>query len=693
MTQSELITVWLIGSRLQKFDGLLSALSELQLTVQQYPDLSTLSELAPDVTCVLVLDVNAAASLSPSETSELTQFAERDNTRVIVLADGQEQIDLEKVFNRGNTDFIQGQNVVAVVKQRLKQLTQKDNQINKTKEMQQRLEDAQHIACFGYWTLYVDSCRMFFSKSAQTLFHPNRLQVDLSFTHYLDMVHIGDRDSVQRAVDACAQQGRSFSIDHRMTFVDGQTRYFHCNGRRYAQDKSASDTNMVLATIQDITERKLVEITNEHLALYDNLTDLCNRRLFAQRLQQAIEHAKRQEKLLAVCFLDLDNFKTINDNLGHAVGDELLRSIARRLRAALRQEDIIGRIGGDEFAVAIKGVHTITEIETIIDKIQTSLAKAYHIRHHRLSVTCSIGVTVFPMDNTSWETLLNNADAAMYQAKQQGGDRYCYYSYDMQDRERRRQSLTQQLRKALERGEMQVYYQPQYNSSAEKIVGVEALLRWFHPDYGLLTPDKFLDLAEESGQIIPIGKWALRHCCAQLAQWRDEGMGQVRLTFNLSAKQLTHTGLPRFIGLVLKQYQLDPAQVCFEFTENTVMRNQGECRSAISALKRVGVRLNIDDFGIGESSMEYLQQLPIDTLNIDRSFIMDIAEREQDGTTAKAIIAMAHGMGLKVMAEGVETRSHVNFLRKYRCDEFQGLLFSPPVSAEHLRRLLTSEIS
>ncbi|MEJ2179356.1 MAG: EAL domain-containing protein [Gammaproteobacteria bacterium] len=422
----------------------------------------------------------------------------------------------------------------------------------------------------------------------------------------------------------------------------------------------------------------------QHQALYDSLTDLSNRRLFQERLSHAMSKAHREEKLLAVCFFDLDNFKMINDNLGHAVGDELLKSVARRLRSTMRHGDIIARISGDEFAVAVEGLSNVDELEKIVEKLRFRLSQPYRIRGHKIYTSASIGVALYPLDSADRSTMLRNADAAMYRAKELGGNRYCYYTYDMNDRARRRLEMERSLRNAIARNELCLYYQPQISSETNAVVGVEALLRWNHSEFGLLAPAKFLSIADDSGLMLSIGQWVFENACSELLRWHQIGYSDLRLSINLSSKQFSQEDVVKHIRQVLLSAKLDPGFICVEITEDVAMKSISGTIDTMNQLKLLGLRTAIDDFGAGHSSMNLLQKLPIDSLNIDRSFIMRIAEREQDGNAAKGIIALAHSLGLKVVAEGVETRTQAAFLKQQHCDVLQGYYFSPPVPAEQI---------
>jgi len=688
---TQTFTVYLVGNPPNKED-LLRGLSNLPLVRIEADRTSKLVEIPNVGFQVFVVAANIVSQLKKKELTRLTEIASRETGRVMIIGDDNSD-DFAAVAHLRNIDFIISPHPGSLAINRVLSLHSRQRESHNILELQERLEKAQNIASLGYWTLYVDSCRMYFSKTALKLLSDRKLNDEISFSHYLDKVHLDDRELLEKVVDACAQRGRSFSIDHRVVLPNGETRFLHCNGRRFVQDDRHSGANMVFATIQDITQRKLVEITNEHWALYDPLTDLSNRRLFAKRLKEALDVCAEDSNLLALCYIDLDNFKPVNDNLGHAIGDELLRSVSKRLRAALRQDDIVARLGGDEFAVAIAGVASMDEVEAILNKLQSSLSKVHQIRHHRLNVTCSIGVSVYPLDQSNWKELLSHADAAMYQAKKKGGDQYCYYSDYMLDKQKRQAVLIEQLKHALDNAQLHVYYQPQYIANTQQLDAVEALLRWQHPEWGMMMPDKFLRLAEETNEIHAIGQWAIRKSCAHLAGWRARGMTDLGLVLNLSALQLQHKGSVSCLEHALTQYQIPANFISVEIDEAALVNLTPQIRSAIDQLDQMGVHIRVDNYGLNSSSMDYLVDLPVDMLSIDRSLVMNIAERASDGARAKSIIRLAHSFGLRVGAEGVETLSQVNFLHACGCDYLQGYWFSPPLSVEQVTQHLEQKLA
>ncbi len=456
----------------------------------------------------------------------------------------------------------------------------------------------------------------------------------------------------------------------------------------------AGNTTQYVSLFIDISEQKANEARIVHQAYYDELTDLPNRRLFNERLAAALEMARRREWTAVVMFLDLDRFKTINDTLGHDIGDRLLISIAQRLTAVIRQEDLVARMGGDEFTLLLPQIEQRHDAAIVANKILQALSDPVKIEDHELYVTSSIGIALFPDDGKSADELMKNADSAMYQSKEKGGNHHQFYSADMNGEAGERLALESDLHKALERDEFELHYQPQVALTSGRISGMEALIRWRHSALGLIPPGRFIPLAEETGLIVSIGEWALNHACNQLKQWQDAGLTAPRVAVNLSARQFHDHDLPATVAAALAASGLAPAHLELEITESIVMHDATANIETMLKLKNMGLTLSIDDFGTGYSSLSYLKRFPLNTLKIDASFIRSLNDTEDgdDGAIVKAIIAMAHSLGLGVIAEGVEEQRQLAFLQAQGCDEVQGFYFSRPLTADKMKQLLQQGI-
>ena len=456
------------------------------------------------------------------------------------------------------------------------------------------------------------------------------------------------------------------------------------------KDHAGKITHFV-STGKDISERIQVQERLQHMAHHDALTDLPNRNLFLDRLQQSLTRARWHDRLVAVMFLDLDRFKNINDTLGHTVGDQLLLQLSERLSNSVRDGDTIGRFGGDEFAILLDDINSDSHISLLAEKLLDTLKKPFKINKHELFVTASIGISIFPNDGEDSDTLLRNADVAMYRAKDLGKNNYQFYSDDLSARIFERMTLESHLRHALERNEFVLYYQPQIDTRTQKIMGVEALLRWKHPEFGLVTPNNIVPLMEETGLIEKVGHWALETACRQARKWHDAGWTYLHLSVNISSRQFND---PDFISLVhdiISTTGINPEYLELELTESMLIRNASATINALNTLSSLGVRFAIDDFGTGYSSLSYLRRFPIDTIKIDRSFIHDVTDNPDDAAIASAIIVMGQNLSLNVIAEGVENQQQLEFLSSRNCHYLQGNLFSRPLPAEEFSTLLRQQ--
>ncbi len=429
----------------------------------------------------------------------------------------------------------------------------------------------------------------------------------------------------------------------------------------------------------------------QHQAYHDTLTGLPNRALFNDRLNQAILHAQRNSLILAVLFLDLDRFKTINDTLGHAIGDQLLRLVASRLRQVVRKDDTVARLGGDEFTILLNPISRAQDAGEISQKLINSLLKPFDCYGRELHITTSIGIAVYPDDGADTESLMKNADTAMYNAKAQGRNKYGFFVADMYATSLNLLEMENSLRGALAREDFVVYYQPQCDIYNGRIAAVEALVRWQHEEMGLVPPTVFIPILEETGLIVPVGEWILKNACVQVKAWNDTGIPPVRVTVNFSSHQFNQHKLGDTIARILDEIGFPPEHLTLEITESVLMKNAEDTVRTLNDLSIMGIHLAIDDFGTGYSSLNYLKRFPIDTIKIDKSFVRDIPTDPDDTAIVKAIIAMAHALNLKVIAEGVETEEQLAFLRGYRCDAVQGFLFDKPLPNEELASRLALE--
>jgi diguanylate cyclase (GGDEF)-like protein/PAS domain S-box-containing protein len=469
------------------------------------------------------------------------------------------------------------------------------------------------------------------------------------------------------------------------------------NGERYPQGTSISQVkdragraSHYVCVSSDITKYKQYEARLAFIAHHDALTDLPNRLSFQTHLREVLVRARSDHSLVALMFIDLDRFKLINDSLGHVVGDQLLKAAAQRLTGCIRQSDLVARLGGDEFVVVLDRVKSPQEVAKVAVKLIDVLAAPFSLAGHELSVSASIGVSCYPQDGADVDVLLKHADAAMYRAKEMGRNTFQFFSADMNADSVEQLIMTNNLRIAIAQQQFRLHYQPRIELSTGRVTGVEALIRWQHPQLGLLLPEQFIHLAEESGLIGAIGEWVLETACRQAKAWQHVGPPRLRMAVNLSARQFREPNFARQIGAILRDAELDSDLLELEITESMVMQDLERTRTILCELKNLGVAIAIDDFGTGYSSLAYLKRFPVDYLKIDRSFVRDLPNSVEDVAISRAIIALAKSLKLRVIAEGVETRGQQVFLEANGCDEGQGYLMGRPVSAEETEALLRS---
>ncbi len=451
------------------------------------------------------------------------------------------------------------------------------------------------------------------------------------------------------------------------------------------------NVSLALENFDRADEKTKADERIEYLASHDSLTNLPNREMFNGLLRRTIDAAERYQRSFAVLFIDLDRFKVINDSLGHDAGDMLLVEIGGRLRNALRSSDVVARLGGDEFVVILEEAAERHEVERIAGELLSVLSQPLQLSGHECHTTASIGIAMYPSDGADMQTLTKNADMAMYLAKEDGKNGFRFFTKEIKAQSIERLTLESRLRRALERDQFSLHYQPKVDMASGQITGVEALLRWNHPELGLVSPGQFIPLAEETGLIVPIGRWVLEEACAQNMAWQRRGLRPVTMAVNLSPRQFADANLLHDVDEALLASGMSPVLLQLEVTESMVMRNVSRAIKVLDAIQSRGIRLAIDDFGTGYSSMSLMKQFPIDTIKIDRSFVRDLPNDSEDQAIAQAIISMGKALGMTVIAEGVETMEQQTFLRNHACDEMQGFLFSKPLPPRQMADMLRTE--
>ena len=521
--------------------------------------------------------------------------------------------------------------------------------------------------------------------------------------HYSFLVHHDDMEQAKYVFNERRIGTRSAkNIELRLKCKDdGNSRHFNnrtlpielsAMGMYTGNNESKSSYTGTYGVARDVTERKIAEDTINFQAYHDLLTKLPNRALLNDRLSLAINQAKREEEKLAVMFLDLDRFKNINDSLGHMIGDELLQQVSVRLKECIRAADTLARFGGDEFTLMLPKLHNGQEdARKLAEKITSTLKQPFNIDGHELYVSASIGIALYPQDGTNIDSLIKHADVAMYHVKGQGKNGYQFYSNEMNVPYIEKLSMDTGIHKALDNDEFNLVYQPQVNLRTGEIVGVEALLRWEHPEHGAISPSEFIPFAEESGLIIDIGAWVLKTACAELSKWRSAGLPEIRMSINISARQLMEENIVEDIKNIMKDYNVPGHCLELEITEHAIMNDMDSMIRKLKELSAHDITIAIDDFGTGYSSLSYLHKLPIQTLKIDRTFLKESRINKGDNTIINTIVAMAKGLGLNVIAEGVESQAQLEYLREIECCEAQGFLFGKPLPPEVISQLLIQE--
>jgi diguanylate cyclase (GGDEF)-like protein/PAS domain S-box-containing protein len=504
---------------------------------------------------------------------------------------------------------------------------------------------------------------------------------------WAEMTHPDDQSAEEIQLERVLNRRiQGYSLDKRFIRQDGALLYASVSTRCVRQANGMVDH--FVTVIQDITERRQAAEHIEHLAYYDALTGLPNRTLLNDRLQQALLRAGREHNLAGMLLVDLDRFKLINDALGHKIGDRLLSEVATRLQQCLRQCDTISRQGGDEFAILLPDLTSSDDATRVAQRMLDAMIQPLRLDGRELNITCSIGISLYPRDGRTSESLLKNADIALYRAKDMGRNNYQFYLSGGTMLSRERLNLETDLRHAMNRRQLELYYQPKWDFRTDAITGAEALIRWNHPDLGLVSPVRFIPIAEESGLVLPMGEWILRAAVSEIGQLHKEGFPGLRIAVNLSGRQFRQTDLKDRVREALTTSGFDPACLELELTEGILMHNNEENMAVLHAFKAMGVRIAIDDFGTGYSSLSYLQQFPVNVLKIDRAFVIDLPENTSSAAIVDAIVTLAHGLELEVVAEGVETPQQQAFLQAHGCDEGQGYYFGRPMPLAEFRELL-----
>ncbi len=655
-----------------------------------------LEEFEVHVPDIVLLDVMMPGIDGFSVCSAIRRTSCGRDTPVLMMTGLDDLASIDSAYEAGATDFITKPINWHILGYRVSYMLRASGALEQLRESKAGLAHAQSLAHIGSWEWDLATGEIRCSEEVYSICCIDRNKQ--GGNPILDAVHHQDRAFVQNSIDDAVARRSPFSFDYRI-LLEGSERTLHAELVTVLDE--VGEPVCLTGTIQDITERKHAEEQIRLLAYYDALTGLPNRRFFLQQLEQALVFANRNDRMLAVLFLDLDRFKLVNDTLGHGVGDRLLQDVADRLLRCVRRSDclaradeecppsLVSRLGGDEFTIMLSDIEHFQDVAKVARRILEAVSVPYSLEGQEVFVSTSIGISLYPFDASTASDLIRNADGAMYQAKEQGRNGYQIYDESMNAKALERIILESQLHKALKEEEFTIHYQPQVCSSSGEVVGIEALVRWNSKELGMVEPCRFLPLAEEIGLVIQIDQWVMRQACRQYKLWQKQGLPPVTLAINISGQQFMKNELLETVTGILKESGVDPGLLELELTEGVLMAHTEKTIKTLQALKGMGVRLAIDDFGTGFSSLSYLKRFPLDVLKIDRTFIKDITSDPDDAAITVATIEMAHTLKLQVIAEGVETQPQLDFLTRNGCDLYQGYLFSRPVPPEEITRLFT----
>ncbi|TKB25519.1 EAL domain-containing protein [Desulfopila sp. IMCC35006] len=617
----------------------------------------------------------------------------------ILMVTGLNDIEsIEKAFLAGGNDFIAKPINWAMLCHRAHYMLRTGKALKEIHLSRSFLAKTQDIAKIGNWKVdYQDNLCTISAEAAQLLGLSPGQREDLAIATLLDTVVGREKKFEYAIVEEAIRERKTFTVNFQIVFA-GRARHIHMHGEVLRTE--TGDPELFLGVVHDSTQMKQAEKEIRYLAFYDSLTGLANRTLLLNRLDQVLEHSKRNKRSFALLFMDIDHFKQINDSMGHHAGDILLKNTADVLKQCVRRSDVVAagagdtpdnlvaRHGGDEFVIILSEIVSSENAAVVARRILQAIPQKQVIDGQEISVTASIGISVFPEDGRDADTLLRHADTAMYHAKKRGNNQYQFFKEALNTAAVLRFALERDMKTALANGDFILHFQPQLRFSDGGILGAEALIRWNHPQKGFVPPDQFIAIAEDCGLIVDINKWVIETACLQNRKWRDMGLPAMRIAVNLSGYRFGEQNIVKILQDTLTRYALDGDSIEVEVTENVLMHDTEAIIETLHGIKDLGIKVALDDFGTGYSSLSYLTSFHVDTIKIDRSFVMDCCDNKKNRIIIKAIIAMGHSLDMEIVAEGIESVEQFRLLKKYGCDEYQGYYFSPPVSAIKFESLL-----
>jgi len=644
-------------------------------------------QLSPDL---VLMDIKMPVMDGIEACTRMRQFKELGDIPIVLITGLEDHDSIQRAFDANATDFITKPVNWPTLSLRVRYLLKASKAFRSLRESERQLSQAQRIAVLGNWEWDIGTNSLLGSDQTFNILGLQSGRLKKANETIFKLIHPDDRNKVSELIDQSDNDSNAFSTDLRLQLADQSELSVHLEG-----EVIYSSDNMPLrlqGTVQDISKRKQAEEQIFNLAYYDTLTGLPNRSFFKQYARKTLIQAGRDNKKVALMFLDLDGFKRVNDTLGHDKGDELLKSISQILSKGLRATDSIAkiipsdessttlsRLGGDEFTILLGDLADWKQAASVAQRVIDHLGQPVWLKDQEITITGSIGISVYPDDGEDVDTLLKNADIAMYQTKAEGKNGYKFYTEQLNVHSTERLGLETKLRRAIENDELELHYQPQVIAVSGEIIGVEALVRWNSPEKGLIPPDAFIPIAEESGLIVPLGEWVLQTACNQAVNWIDAELRGLKMSVNISSLQFRQHNFVKMVEQALEASGLAPQLLELEMTESSIMQQVEATINDLNQLKEIGLKLSIDDFGTGYSSMSFLKRFPVDTVKIDRSFIGGIGSSDEDEVIVEAILSMTRALRLNAVAEGVETAHQKQFLEERCCDEFQGYLISPAV--------------
>jgi len=643
--------------------------------------LQSLQSMIPDM---ILLDIHLPGIPGLQILKHLSEHEVYQFIPILVITSDKSKETIDEVYRYNVYDYIEKPINPSLLIKRTQAAFDKKELSDEFSEMEKKLLHVQHIAGLGYWEYDSSTDVLSCSEELHQMMGVGHEQVDFTLYSFLGHIHDDDVDEVSEHIRQAIINGVPYALEHRLYDHDSNEIIVLHQGEVIRDLEEGS--YRIISTITDITERRQAQKLVEFTTFYDKLTGLPNRNHFCNKLGALMVENDDNNKLLGLIFIGIDRFKNINDSLGHSVGDEIIVSLGEKLSQL--EGTLVARFSGDVFAVAVIDMESVDNVVFSTQKIKQAVSEPFNLCGHDIYMTLSMGVAIYPLHNGDKEQFINNAESAMHYSKNSGGNRISCFETKMITSGKRRLFIESDLRKAIDKEQFEVYYQPQVSVETRRLIGMEALIRWQHPKYGLISPDDFIPIAEETGLILPIGEWVLEQAARQVAQWTESGYGYLRVGVNISPLQFESKSLIKTVEKVLAKTRLPPCCLDLELTESSAMRDLKQTITLLNMLREMDVQTSLDDFGTGYSSLSYLNTMPLHTLKIDRAFVRDINGNGRHGELAKMIISMCHALGLNVIAEGVETEEQMQFLLQNACIEAQGYLFSRPVNSQEFEKIL-----